>query len=773
MTIRNGKWPAPSEERRQNDSSIAEDVNIGNGDNCTLIRPFISPQVQCFAAAIAIFMGMGTAHAQDSTTPPPTSKSEAQPAEGYGEIIVTAQKRSENALKVPIAISAFSGDTLNAVGVQGVQGLQVATPALVYPNTGAYAQPYIRGVGSRLLQNGLDPSVATYIDGRYISRQSAVVFDLADIERVEVLKGPQGVLFGRNSSAGAIRVITKDVAKNFEGYIKGGYGNYNLWTISGALNVPLTSTLGLRLSGATIKHDGYAHNIVNTGRQQWDDKNFREIRGKLKWEPTSDVTALLTVGYAYRNDDSGNDEVALGVLPKDTGIALGGTTGISRDQVATAVKGTNRVKEFSTEFDLTANLKPFDVKSITTYATLHNKLAFDGDGTSARLVDAFVYENTKTFSQEIDVTSHQNGPLTWLAGAYFFYDNTGFETDIDTGKPFIVSQGLQRVKTKSESGFGQVKWQMSDALSLTVGGRYNHETKEVGVFASQNPNYVTVPATPYSDKVAFSKFTPSATLQYDFGQSMVYAKFARGFKSGGFNYPAVGSKPLKPEVLDMYEAGFKGSFFDRAVNLTLSAYYYDYSNLQVTRAAASTTGGGVVVVTENAANAKLYGLDADVTWHVDRNFTLSGGISAQHSKYQNFLADAKMYKATFGMTDVVYDASGHTLLRAPKFSAFASANYDIPIGSGKIPVTVSYSYKGSFDFDFVAEPSTNVLHQKGYSLLNARIGYTPESNKWSASVWANNLTDNKYFDDVVASGTGIRGSYGAPRTYGVELQYNF
>lgn len=235
----------------------------------------------------------------------------------------------------------------------------------------------------------------------------------------------------------------------------------------------------------------------------------------------------------------------------------------------------------------------------------------------------------------------------------------------------------------------------------------------------------------------------------------------------------------------MYEFGLKGDLFNRRLRATLSAYYYDYSDLQVTRAAAA--GPTPIVTTENAANAKLYGVDADLTWFATDALTLSGSISLQHSEYKDYLANAKVYRGLLpetpgvaGMIDVGFDASGERLLRAPKFAAFFSANYDIPVGSGKVPVNVSYAYKGSYLFDFIYDPAglaatgtTQVLKQKGYSLVNGRIGYEAGSGNWSVSAWVNNVFDEKYFDDVVAAGTGIRASYAPPRTYGVDVEFRF
>jgi iron complex outermembrane receptor protein len=734
----------------------------------------------------------GSAPANQSVSEPAAqSASTADPT----TIVITATRRSEGLMNVPIAVTAFTGNTLNNLGVSGLQGLQIATPALVIPNTGAFVQAYIRGVGSRLLQNGFDPSVAVYADGRYISRQSAINLDFADIERVEVLKGPQGVLFGRNSSAGAIRVISHDVTKDFEGYVRAGYGNYNLWTVQGMVNVPLSSTLGVRISGDTVNHDGYATNIFPTGRRDWDDRQLTSVRARLRWQPNSWFDARLIGSYWRSNDNSGNDDNQIGRLDLSTGIRLGGITGVGRSQVASAQTNPIIKRESATELDLNFHLGIADLSSISTYADYNGSLGFDGDGTSSRVVDAVVYDLARTFTQEVRLTSTRHGPLEWLVGAYYYHDNTNYDTVIDrtTAAPAspLASQGLQTVLTKSWAVFGQLKWHIGDNFTLTAGGRFTHDEKSAQVLASSRAP-VTLAFQPYSTGANFSKFTPAVTAEYQFGSMLAYATFARGYKSGGVNYPASRIPPstvvppiVRPEVLDMYEGGLKNYFFGRSLRTTLSAYYYNYSDLQVSRAAAA--GLNPLVTTENAANARLYGVDFDVNWNAGGGLTFTGAVSWQHSEYLGYTANAKVYRGLLpatlnqaGMVDVGFDASGQRLLRAPAFSAFAAVNYEIPVAGGHVPVNVSYAYKGSFLFDFIYDPpgitatgTTSVLRQRAYSLVNGRIGYHPISDRWSVSAWVNNLFSVRYFDDVVAAGTGLRASYAAPRTFGVEVQFKF
>lgn len=409
------------------------------------------------------------AHAVAAQAGDPAAEEDAADPAAAGDIVVTAQRRSESMMSVPVAISAFTGEALASAGIQNVQSVQIATPSLVVNNTGPNVQPFIRGVGSRLLQNGFDPSVATYVDGRYIARQSAISLDLFDVQRVEVLKGPQGVLFGRNASAGAIRIITNDVSDRSEGLFKFGFGNYNAFTAQAMANVPLSDSFGIRVAGLTIQRDGFAKNLDARGRKQWDDKHVTSVRGKARFEQ-GPVEAQLALSYWNQKDNAGNDTVALPPLQFNTGIVRGGITGVRRRDVASQVKRPYDKKEFAGEFNLGIDLGGARLSAITTLSDLDNELTLDGDGTSTVLVDAFITERSKSFAQELQLASDNDGPLEWIAGLYYFRDKTGYDIYINNGS--IFSQGHQEVKTTSYAAFGQIGWKVSDALKLVVGGRY-------------------------------------------------------------------------------------------------------------------------------------------------------------------------------------------------------------------------------------------------------------------------------------------------------------
>lgn len=704
------------------------------------------------------------------------------------EVVVTAQKRTASLQDVPVAVSAFSAQDLLNQGVGGTQALQAITPGLVYNLTGAAAQPFLRGVGTRLAQNGLELSIATYLDDRYVARPTASMMELADVERIEVLKGPQGTLYGRNSTGGAIRVITSGVYDEFGGTLKGSYGNYNAYTVSGTVNIPMGDDFGVRLTAMTKERDGYATNVNPDGRDEWDDLDYQAFRGKIRWDVMDNLTANLTLDYWQRDDLAGVENVNLSNFPVSNNGALGSTLPQTRKEgkLASAIDDTNDGDEFSGQFRLDWAFDSIDFAAITTWSDFNLDWLGDADGGSMRHLDAYVIEDSDSFSQEIQLLSNNDSRINWIVGAYYFRDDADYELWIDledVGVP-TASQSAQNTETESWAVFAQVGWLLGENAKLTVGGRYTVDERDVEGRPS-SLSFVEIPSfgaeTPVDVDDDWDEFTPSVTLDYNMSDDvMVYATYSRGFKSGGFNYPAVTNKPinesaLEPEILDMYELGMKGEFFDSTMRLNASLYYYDYSDLQVTRASG---GVGAVVTTENASDATVIGLDLDMIWLATENLTLTAGLNVLDTEYEDYEASAKVPNfegsgLQGAVIDISYDADGENMLRAPEWSALVSAEYVVPFSSGSMPLFVSYSYKDDYDFDFVADPAFNELTQDSYGVLAARISYVPNDGSWEVGVYGGNLTDEDYKDDSVANGAGIRINRGAPRTYGVDFTYNF
>ena len=706
------------------------------------------------------------------------------------EIVVTAQKRSESLQDVPVAVAALSAQDMANQGITGPQGLQVAIPGLVYNNTGATAQPFLRGVGTRLAQNGLELSIATYMDDRYVARPTASMFEFADVERIEVLKGPQGTLYGRNSTGGAIRVISMDVEDEFSGSVRGSAGNYSAYTVSGTVNIPISDVFGVRLTGLTKSRDGFADNVDPRGRDEWDDVDYQAFRGKARWDMSDTATARLSIDYWDRDDLAGVENVNISPGNLGTGNFLAAANGtpitLREGKLASAMTDTNEGNELSGQLRFDLSFEAVDFASITTFNDFELDWIGDADGGGGRHLDAFVFEESDGWSQEFQFVSNSDTGFQWLAGFFYFSDEHDYELTVDFSDVvpgFIFSQSAQSVEVESWSVYGQVSWPLTDATTLTLGGRYTDDEKDVEAVASTREGVTLGSVVPTSLSDSWGEFTPSVTLDHIFNEEVMgYFTYSRGFKSGGYNYPVLPTAdagPLDPEILDMFELGLKAELLDGSMRLNASAYYYDYEDLQVTRAAG---GAGAAVTTENAADAKVLGLDLDMVWRATDMLSLTAGISLLDTEYENYEASAFVFRipgntatafGEAGMGRVAFDADGEDLIRAPDFSFAVSAEYMVPLDNASLPIYIGYSYKSEYDFDFVAGPRESLLTQDAYGIWNARVSYEPSSEQWSISAWGYNLSDEDYYDDNVANGAGIRVNRGAPRTYGVDFTFNF
>jgi iron complex outermembrane receptor protein len=709
------------------------------------------------------------------------------------EVIVTAQKKAESLQDIPLAVNALAGESLSEAGIGDSLDLQIVTPGFVVNNTGPAQQMYLRGIGNRLALAGLDPSVALYMDDQYIGVAQAGQFEFADIERIEVLKGPQGTLYGRNASAGAIRVVTKGVDDEFNGKVQATLGNFNTRKFAGTVNIPLSDTFGVRLSGLSSQRDGYARNLSSEGLSEIDDGDYSAFRMKMRWDMTENVTANLSMGTSEQNDTNGYDNIILGPKKYSLGLFLGGLTGSGNDTVATEI--TKRAKSESTDATLRFDVsgESVDFSSITSIWDYSLNGQLDLDGTSAHALGFIGFpQEADSFSQELQWQSTAGDNIDWIGGLFYYEQSTSWEGQIDrsdtsaaVGGPPFLSQGYQNADTTAYAGFGQLTYHFNDSWDLTLGGRYNYEEKDVVVRASKELALTTSP--PMTDTVSWNEFTPKATLAYNFDAGMAYLTYARGFKSGGFNYVASAINPLtgapepavNPEILDMIEAGWKTQLADDTVRFNGSIYFYDYKDLQVS-ANVTSASGAQANITRNAADAEIIGLDMDLTWILNDRLTLDTAVNFMDSEYTEYFASAQMFNGVIkgnnapGMTAIRYDASGESLLRAPDLSAYMTLTYELPVSSGRSPISITYSYKGDYKFDFVAAPETSALEQDAYALINARWSYYSADESWMVAVWGKNLTDeDEYYDDINANPAGIRGSVGTPRTFGIDVSYEF
>ena len=708
-------------------------------------------------------------------------------AQQLEEVVVTAQKRSQNLQDVPLTISAFSAEKIEEYGVTNIQSLATVTPGLVVSSTQGSPSPYIRGVGTRLATIGLGPSVSVYVDDRYIGGGGGALLELPDVERVEVLKGPQGTLYGRNSIGGALRIITKDPGDEWEATVGATLGDYDQRDIEGIISGPITDNFRVQLAGAWYQRDGYADNLSDEGNDEYDDRDYQTLRGKAIWDITDQASLKWTGSWLERDDTAGFRQNSLDGSPSNIGLTLGGLTGDDGGTVAHNIPGNAESKLYSHDLALDISFDSFDFLSLTTYADRDSDAPFENDGGSADWLGGYTVGDSQAFSQEFRVTSNSDEPLQWVVAAeYYDTDAQSRTTGVSFRFPVVAELGTQTVKTESLALLGKITYSFSDQWVVSAGARYTDEEKKQGTVPTPGTINLTGGPLPFESEDSWTEVTPTLNVQrfVDFG--MFYFTYSQGFKSGGFNSPANTKydgteRPiLEPEILDNFELGFKGEFFDGLLRLNGAAYYYDYSDLQVTRAAGD--GDTPVLVTQNAADAEVIGLEVDFSWLASENLVLSGGFNALDTEYKDYDASAKVPCIELGCGiagpgtgygDIFYDANGESLLRAPELTAFLSARYDMKLDSAAVPIVVSYSYSGEFQYDFIATPSTSELEQESVGLLQARISYVPDGASWQVSLWGNNLTDEEFYSEKIANENSLRVNYQPPRTWGVDVRYDF
>ncbi|HET8698833.1 MAG TPA: TonB-dependent receptor [Gammaproteobacteria bacterium] len=727
------------------------------------------PIALLFAACFAV---TGRAASGDPASDPSGALDDA----GLATIVVTAQRRPETLDDVPLAVSALDGNALAEAGVESTIDLQTVVPSLTYLATGHGAQPYLRGVGTRQFPIGMESSVASYIDDRYVARPFAAMFDLLDVERVEVLKGPQGTLYGRNAAAGAIRAITKDPGTSPSMELAGKLGQYDDASLSFIGGGPLFGAVRGQVAAEIEQRDGLATNLAG-GRPESDDIDRQLLRGKLLWSMGPRVAGKLSLSWWRRTDWAGRDLVAAGVPEANRGAALyGGITSRNRMRFATALDNDNDLHEASATLRFDADLGALELVSISTYTDGSYVQSIDVDASSAVLVDLYATETSRTFAQELRLLSTGKRRFEWLAGLFYYREdgsNIYVFPDSLLAQPLYpqgtdVTNGLQQVDTEAYALFAQGTHAFNDRWSFTLGGRYSRESKKAALDAV--PGAFTNAPAPYADARSWDQLSPHASLEYRGAFGLAYLSYSRGFKSGGYNYPASLNPVLDPEVLHGYELGLKSRLAGGRLSINSAIFYSDLEDLQVTRG-----GTGAYLATENAANARVRGVELDYSLALSGDLALNGGAAWIDSEYTSYTAAAlvPLYSPPYGSAPLPggLDVHGRPLLRSPKQAWYVGLRYRQRLaGGGSVPVSVNYAHKGDYYFDFSAVPETEWLRQRGYGVLNARAAYVARADRWQVGVFVTNLTNEAYYEDAVLTNVSSRVSYADPRQYGVDFK---
>lgn len=738
---------------------------------------------QCASGGVALAQGDVTPMADDAASAP------------VDEIIVTAQRRAQSLQRVPVTVQAFTGEMIQARGLEQIGDIATVTPGLnIAQSSSGALQPYLRGVGTGANAVGSEGSIAVYIDGVYFSRPNAGAFSLNNIERVEVLKGPQGTLFGRNSSGGVIQLITQDPV--YDPVLRGtiGYGNYDTFTGAIYASAGLSDKIALDVAASgRSQREGFGRNIT-TGRKTSYTDNYN-FKSKLLFEPSETTKIVLSGLYSWSEVQGLGNHYPGTTQGYPTRDPL--TTGTTRvpdygfyDQRGN-IDAINGIKMYALSGRIEQELGFANFVSITAYQNTKEYYQGEGDYTEVDFSAPTLKAHINQFTQEFQLSSLRGSTVEWIAGLFYYnnlsvYDRGDFTGYGDGGVFDFDTYGRQR--SKSYAAYGQATYPITSELGVTVGLRYTKEKTDASGradfrLAASDPlcqlvgglaNGSLCALFPQNDQAGkkVSKLTWKGGLNYQVTPDMLlYGSVSRSFKSGQYDilFPTPNQSGTDPEVLTAYEIGAKTDLFDRRLRLNLAAFRYDIENPQV-----QLIQSGAIILS-NADSERIWGAEFDGLLRVATglNLRFSGTwLDAKYLKYDDAPFAPPLFGPVFGAgPSQLIDASGNRPQLTSKFSYGIGADYTVDTSMGEFQATVDYSHHSSFFWDQANGPE---LKQRAYGLLDARLRFSP-SPRYSVSVWGKNLTDEKYaaFATSLSGPTGFPYIAGAPRTYGVSLNFEF
>jgi iron complex outermembrane receptor protein len=761
------------------------------------------------AGAITAVLGTSTVFGQAA------SPNTAVAATGVGldEIVVTAQRRTERSLDVPIAITTLGGPLLVAARIEDYQQLGQLVPGVVIGRTGSFVQPSIRGISTQASGAGGENNVSTYIDGFYMPFQGSLLMGLDNVTQVDVLKGPQGTLFGRNATGGAVMIQTQDPTPTSRGQAAVQFGSFNDLRFSGDYSGPINDQLSFAVSGDKRSSDNYFRDYA-TGQPSApiDDA---DVGFKLKYQPTDKFSLILSYKNSYRSDASPfMYEFVAYQAAKAPPYAPNTFTSTAQNVTSLTVPSSIVNRFTTTGAKATLDTPIGDVNSYTNYQTNNSRTNFDYDGSPVEFQEIYQDENGHALQQEINLVSHPGRVLDYTAGAYYYHldDNYRYfhgyfglpagvigvppnKANPSTATANWVQvwpSGRPGIIVNSEATYADVTWNITGALHLTGGLRYTTEKQTA---------YGTV-LTAIQD-ATFKDTTPRVVVRYDLDpHSNVYASYSQGFKSGTFNIFSPPFTPVAPEKLNAYEVGYKAAH-DRW-SFDAATFYYDYKDMQVTSIVAPA-GGTPFLQTTNAAKSKIYGAEMQSIFEPIDRLRVRASVSYTHARYDQFdsYAPALPNVVTGLQTTICTPASagppvvaaqpcktnlaGQQLLKAPDWTANLGFDYTWLPSIGPITAGANAAYTSSFmptTADWALNPNNvvnNIIQPSNQGKRFATPAYTLVTLNvtWNAtkdlavSAFIANALNEQYLIVANGNGNGAFQEWGEPRSFGGRVEYKF
>lgn len=739
-----------------------------------------------------------------------TAEGDEASAVAADEIIVTAQRRDEKQVDVPITITTISGQALTEANIRQISDIGKMTPALRFDNASAFTQPTIRGVGTPVVTSGGGSNVGIYVDGFYSPNPLANAFELLNVQSVQVLKGPQGTLFGHNTTGGAITVQTMDPSTTTKLIGKVSYGRFNDFRAQGYASAGLSNDIAVDVEGLYSRGDGFLTNIIDGNKKVGKYENYT-IRTGLKAQISSDVSVLLRYTHSRVNDPTSVLTASLLDPVFGSGVPAGARAGgapnctlatpcFTYDPRETAM-GVGPGKEFLLHIDsdvvqgtIKADLGFANLTSYTQYRKEKVDQHIPADYTGSVSAVVGLPNTNTTWSQEFLLTSKTGPKFQWTAGMFYFSNTDPYKVVIHAsgnyaGPPLpLTTYGGSGTKTIGYAAFADATYQVNDKLFITAGARISRDEVVDAYWQTRflAPSYVredgTVVSVPNGivkqPDIRSTHVTPRVVLRYKpDNQSSVYASFTQGYKAaiidvggscqnptGNFGVPDHTCNPIKPEKINAYEVGYK--YDDHRFTFDVSAFYYDYKNLQV-----SVYLAGQHAFILNAASSHIYGLDGQFSAKLDDHFSIQAAAAYTHARFVRFDQAPVFQSNGAGVFSVPANQTliNSTMARTPEFSGNVALRYANDLAGGKLALSTGLSFTSKV---FLG-PSGNQFAQDGYATLDARAQWTDPSDHFTVAVFGNNLTNKAYKTALQYQVSGFGANWAKPISYGVELGFKY